>query len=74
MFQYLKKVIMGLASKYNNLPKQPKKMSQPEGIQLDAFEVEHLLLAVREADFKGKNIERVWTLIVKLQEYYKRIS
>ena len=43
-------------------------------LSLTKEEVEVLLITVRDATFKGESIERVYNLILKLQQYYTTIT
>ena len=43
-------------------------------LSLTKEEVEILLITVRDATFKGESIERVYNLILKLQQYYTTIT
>jgi hypothetical protein len=45
-----------------------------QSLSLTKEEVEILLITVRDATFKGENIERVYSLILKLQQYYTTIT
>jgi|APGre2960657373_1045057.scaffolds.fasta_scaffold506061_2 hypothetical protein len=50
--------------------------SIPEGqyLNLTREEVEILLITIRDATFKGESIERIYNLILKLQQYYTTIT
>ena len=39
-------------------------------LQLTKKEVEALLMAVKSSSFKGEQVEEVFNLVLKLQEYY----
>jgi hypothetical protein len=50
--------------------------SIPEGqsLNLTREEVEILLITIRDTTFKGENVERIYNLILKLQQYYTTIT
>jgi hypothetical protein len=39
-------------------------------LNLTKEDIELLLLTIREMNFKGEHIERVYTVVYKLQQYY----
>jgi hypothetical protein len=45
-----------------------------QSLNLTKEEVEAILIIVRDATFKGESIERVYNLILKLQQYYTTIT
>ena len=45
-----------------------------QSLSLTREEVEILLITVRDTTFKGENVERVYNLILKLQQYYTNIT
>jgi len=45
-----------------------------ESLNLTGEEVAILLITIREATFKGENVERIYNLILKLQQYYTTIT
>jgi hypothetical protein len=45
-----------------------------QSLSLTKEEVEAILIIVRDATFKGESIERVYNLILKLQQYYTAIT
>jgi hypothetical protein len=48
--------------------------SQEQSLNLTREEVEILLITIRDATFKGESIERIYNLILKLQQYYTTIT
>ena len=45
-----------------------------QSLNLTKEEVEVLLIIVRDTTFKGDSIEKVYNLILKLQQYYTTIT
>ena len=45
-----------------------------QSLSLTKEEVEILLIVVRDATFKGESVERIYNLILKLQQYYTTIT
>jgi hypothetical protein len=45
-----------------------------QSLNLTKEEVEVLLIIVRDATFKGESVEKVYNLILKLQQYYTTIT
>lgn len=43
-------------------------------LQLTKGEVETLLMMVKEAHFKGEHVQKVYELVIKLQNYYTKLS
>ena len=43
-------------------------------LQLNRPEVEALLVMIKESTFKGDQVEHVYNLVFKLQEYYKSLA
>ena len=52
----------------------PFSNSQEQSLNLTREEVEILLITIRDATFKGESIERIYNLILKLQQYYTTIT
>lgn len=72
---------MAFLSKHINTNKEEGSSTTPlisapkeQSLNLTKEEVEILLITVRDATFKGENIERVYSLILKLQQYYTTIT
>jgi len=45
-----------------------------QSLSLTKEEVEVLLIIVRDSTFKGESVEKVYNLILKLQQYYTTIN
>jgi hypothetical protein len=45
-----------------------------QSLNLTKEEVEVLLIIVRDSTFKGESVEKVYNLILKLQQYYTTIT
>ena len=72
---------MAFTSKHitNNKEEEPSKaplFSVQEGpsLSLSREEIEILLVTIRDTTFRGENIEKVYNLIFKLQQYYTIIT
>jgi hypothetical protein len=48
--------------------------SNKNELQLNKPEVEALLVMIKESTFKGDQVEHVYNLVFKLQEYYKSLT
>ena len=54
-----------------NKQEEPSKAPLPSSnLQLSKEEVEMLLITIREMTFKGEHVEKIYTLVLKLQQYY----
>ena len=59
-----------------HLPQETPRSSSPppnKGLILDKDEVETLLLMIKEAHFKGEHVQKVYELVLKLQNYYSTL-
>ncbi len=56
----------------NNKPEEPLK-APLHTLNLTKTEVETLLLMVKEAHFKGEHVQKVYELVIKLQNYYSQL-
>lgn len=45
-----------------------------QSLNLTKEEVEVFLILIRDATFKGENVERIYNLILKLQQYYTTVT
>ena len=71
----IKKIVMGFSAKnieINNKPEEPSKVPL-RSLDLSKTEVETLLLMVKEAHFKGEHVQKVYELVIKLQNYYSQL-
>jgi hypothetical protein len=71
----IKKIVMGFSAKnieINNKPEEPSK-APLRSLNLSKTEVETLLLMVKEAHFKGEHVQKVYELVIKLQNYYSQL-
>jgi hypothetical protein len=64
---------MGLADKLG-LKKEQTKNPNEATLKLTKGELEALIIGLGEASFKGKQVESVFKLAVKLQEELKKIK
>ena len=69
------KIVMGLLDKINQ-PKgtQPQNIVTPAPEQLNAQELEFLLLLLKQSTFKGEAIELVFSTALKLQTQYTKLK
>jgi hypothetical protein len=74
--RFLKKVVMGFNAKNvvvnTNSVEEPKKAPLPV-LNLNKAEIETLLNLIREAHFKGEHVQRIFELVLKLQDYYTKL-
>ena len=56
----------------NNKEEEPLKAPLPL-LSLSKVEVETLLTMIRESHFKGEHVQKVYELVLKLQNYYTKI-
>ena len=47
---------------------------EPPSVYLTKTEVETLLSMVRQSSFKGEHVQQVYELVLKLQNYYTKLS
>jgi len=76
MHKIFKKLVMAFTAKNIILDKkveEPLNASLPN-LQLTKGEVETLLMMVKEAHFKGEHVQKVYELIIKLQNYYTKLT
>ena len=52
----------------------PFSIPKEQSLNLTGEEVAILLITIREATFKGDSVERIYNLILKLQQYYTTIT
>lgn len=65
---------MGLADKLGLKKEEPKTNTNEATLKLTKGELEALIIGLGEASFKGKQVESVFKLAVKLQEELKRLQ
>ena len=74
--RFLKKIVMGFNAKSitvnNNSVEEPKPAPLPV-LNLKKDEVELLLNLVRESHFKGEQVQKIFELVLKLQDYYIKL-
>ena len=71
------KLVMAFSSKNirTNKEEEPSKAPLPtSSLNLTKEEVEIILLTIKEMTFKGEHVERVYNLVLKLQQYYISIK
>lgn len=56
----------------NNRVEEPQPAPLP-ALNLKKEEVEHLLNLVRESHFKGEHVQKIFELVLKLQDYYIKL-
>jgi formiminotetrahydrofolate cyclodeaminase len=72
---------MAFSSKHLNNNNKEESSTTPlhsthkeQGLNLTKEEVEILLITVRDTTFKGDNVEKIYNLILKIQQYYTTIT
>lgn len=72
----LKNIVMGFSARNvttnNNSVEEPKQAPLPV-LNLKKDEVELLLNLVRESHFKGEHVQKIFELVLKLQDYYVKL-
>ena len=68
------KIIMGLLNKISNTktPKPKTKKNQPIDFTLNTDEIQILLQGIQNTVYKGKDIEMMYNLVLKLQNLYTK--
>ena len=64
---------MAFSAKNISINKQEEPLKAPlsnSSLNLTKGEVELLLLTIKEMNFKGEHVEKVYNLVYKLQQYY----
>jgi hypothetical protein len=60
--------------KLNNAKEEPLKAPLPaSSLDLTKSEIETLLVMVKESHFKGEHVQKVYELVLKLQNYYSQL-
>ena len=81
IFIYIHKIFKKLVMAFNanNTIINNKKVEEPKKaplfpLNLSKEETETLLLMIKEASFKGEHVQKVYDLVIKLQNYYTKLS
>ena len=81
MLNWIKQnIVMAFLTKHINNNKEESSttplLSVPkeQSLNLTKEEVEVLLITIRDATFKGEGVERIYNLILKLQQYYTTVT
>lgn len=76
----LNNVVVGEQAKQIQQEQQPQQEPQRstapppnKGLVLNKDEVETLLIMIKEAHFKGEHVQKVYELVLKLQNYYSTL-
>ena len=74
--RFYKKLVMAFNS--NNTIINNKKVEEPKkaplfSLNLNKEETETLLSMIKEASFKGEHVQKVYDLVIKLQNYYIKL-
>ncbi len=70
-----KRVVMGFDAKnvvVHNKVEEPKQAPLPV-LNLNKTEVETVLNLIRESHFKGEQVQKIFELVLKLQDYYVKL-
>jgi hypothetical protein len=77
-FSFSKKVVQKEPQKeveaIQSMPTSNTTENSTNQLQLNRSEVEALLVMIKESTFKGDQVEHVYNLVFKLQEYYKSLT
>jgi len=75
MIKLFRKLVMAFNAKNiisNNKVEEPSKAPLPN-LQLTKVEIETLLMMIKESNFKGEHVQKVFELVLKLQSYYSKL-
>jgi hypothetical protein len=75
MIRLLKKLVMAFNAKNvitNNKVEEPSKTPLPT-LQFTKGEIETILMMIKDANFKGEHVQKVYELVLKLQTYYTKL-
>jgi hypothetical protein len=75
MIKMFKKLVMAFNAKNvitNNKVEEPSNAPLP-ALQLTKAEIETLLMMIKESNFKGEHVQKVFELVLKLQNYYSKL-
>jgi len=75
MLNWFKKyIVMAFSSKNTNLntvKEEPLKAPlSSSALNLTKEEIEVILITIKDTTFKGEHVEKVYNLVLKLQQYY----
>jgi len=75
MIKLFKKIVMAFNAKnvISNKVEEPSKTPLPT-LQLTKDEIETILMMIKDANFKGEHVQKVYELVLKLQMYYIKLS
>jgi hypothetical protein len=74
-FSFSKKVVQKEPqAEMEAIQSMPTSDNSTNQLQLNRPEVEALLVMIKESTFKGDQVEHVYNLVFKLQEYYKSLT
>lgn len=75
MIKMFRKLVMAFNAKNvisSNKVEEPSKAPLPT-LQLNKAEIETLLMMVKDSNFKGEHVQKVYELVLKLQTYYSKL-
>jgi len=75
MIKLFKKIVMAFNAKnvISNKVEEPSNAPLPT-LQLTKDEIETILMMIKDANFKGEHVQKVYELVLKLQMYYIKLS
>jgi len=76
MINIYKKLVMAFNAKNvitNTKVEEPSNAPLPT-LQLTKGEVEIILMMIKDANFKGEHVQKVYELVLKFQTYYTKLS
>jgi hypothetical protein len=72
------KLVMAFNSKFtttNNVKEEPQKAPlSSSALDLTREEIEVILITIKDSTFRGEHVEKVYNLVLKLQQYYVSIK
>ena len=73
MIKFIKKLVMGFnARNIINMGKTEEAKHSP-ALDLTKSEIETILMMIKDANFKGEHVQKVYELVLKLQSYYSKL-
>jgi len=74
MIKLFKKIVMAFNAKnvIFNKVEEPSNAPLPT-LQLTKSEVETILMMIKDANFKGEHVQKVYELVLKFQTYYSKL-
>jgi len=75
MIKLFKKIVMAFNAKNVIFNKVEEPLNAPlPTLQLTKDEIEIILMMIKDANFKGEHVQKIYELVLKLQTYYTKLS